>query len=124
CDGASVLDGHCYQGLWSCVAAKAGAAHVLGVDTSAVALERARVHAELNGVADRCAFEEADIMDVLARGDRYDVVILDPPALAKSRAAKAKALGLYRALNKAGMEAVKPGGYLVTSSCSHFVTRE
>lgn len=124
CNGASVLDGHCYQGLWSCIAAQAGAAHVRGIDTSAAALERARIHAELNGVDDRCTFEEADIMNALAASDRYDVVILDPPALAKSRSAQPKALGMYRNLNKAGIECVKPGGYLITSSCSHFVSRD
>ena len=122
--GATVLDGHCHHGLWSCIVARGGAAQVHGVDTSAPALAHARENAELNGVADRCTFEERDIMDVLNRNDRYDVVILDPPALAKTRAAHTKALGLYRALNRAGMNAVKPGGILITSSCSHFVSRD
>lgn len=124
CAGATVFDGHCYQGLWSCMAAKAGATHVRGVDTSAPALVRARLHADVNGVADRCHFVEMDVVGALGEGERYDVVILDPPALAKSRGAQSKALGLYRALNRAGMDAVKPGGFLVTSSCSHFVSRD
>ena len=124
CAGATVLDGHCYQGLWSCMAAKAGATQVRGVDTSAAALDRARIHADINGVADRCSFDGLDILEALHSGERYDVVILDPPALAKSRSANTKALGMYRALNRAGMDCVKPGGYLVTSSCSHFVSRE
>lgn len=122
--GARVLDGHCYVGLWSCHAAKAGAAHVLGVDTSAPAVERAQANAVLNGVADRCTFECADIAEVLGRGERYDVVLLDPPALAKSRDREAKALRLYQGLHKAAVQAVEPGGYLITSSCSHFVSRE
>jgi 23S rRNA (cytosine1962-C5)-methyltransferase len=123
-DGATVFDGHCYQGLWSCTAAWAGAARVVGVDSSGHALERARLHAELNGLSDRCVFEEGDVQQALRRGDRYDVVILDPPALAKSRGGVNKALALYRALNRDAMQALRPGGVLITSSCSHFVSRE
>ena len=119
-NGASVLDGHCYTGAWSLHAAKYGAARVLGVDTSQPALEQARQHAELNG-AGQCAFECADVQSVLARGELYDVVVLDPPALAKSRLQAKKALGLYQALNRDAMRALKPGGLLITSSCSHFV---
>ena len=121
--GAKVLNGHCYAGQWSCHFATAGAASVLGVDTSAPAVERARVNAERNGVADRCVFECASVTEVLERGERYDVVLLDPPALAKTRAQVTKAAGLYQALNRDAMMAVEPGGYLVTSSCSHFVDR-
>ena len=122
---ARVLDGHCYIGLWSCHAALAGAKSVLGVDTSAKAIEAATANAQRNGVGDQCAFERADIAEVLQqRGDRYDVVLLDPPAFVKSHAQEHKALGLYQALNAAAMNAVEPGGILVTSSCSHFVSRE
>ncbi|MCC6699172.1 MAG: class I SAM-dependent rRNA methyltransferase [Candidatus Hydrogenedentes bacterium] len=121
--GAKVLDGHCYAGQWSCHFAAAGAASVLGVDTSAPAIERARANAERNGVADRCVFESASIAEVLQRGERYDVVLLDPPALAKTRAQATKAAGLYQALNRDALLAVEPGGYLVTSSCSHFVDK-
>ena len=121
--GARVLDGHCYLGVWSCHAARAGAQRVLGVDTSAHALELARANVRLNGVESVCAFEEADVTEVLGRGERYDVVLLDPPALAKSRGQEHKALGLYQALNRAAIEAVDPGGVLVTSSCSHFISR-
>lgn len=119
--GTRVLDGHCYAGLWSCHAARAGASQVLGVDTSAKAIEQARANAEHNGLGAACSFECADIMHVLQRGERYGLVILDPPALAKSRAQAARALPLYQALNRDAMNAVEAGGYLVTSSCSHFV---
>jgi 23S rRNA (cytosine1962-C5)-methyltransferase len=57
----------------------------------------------------------------LRHGDRYDIVILDPPAFAKSRGQTHKALGLYQSLNRDAMNAVEHGGYLITSSCSHFV---
>jgi len=116
--GARVLDAHCYVGLWSCRALRAGAASVLGVDTSARAVERAQRNAALNGGADKCRFECAPIEKIFARGERYDVVCLDPPALAKTRAHLEKALELYQALNRDGMKAVSPGGYLITSSCS------
>jgi 23S rRNA (cytosine1962-C5)-methyltransferase len=119
--GARVFDGHCYSGQWSCHLAAAGAASVLGVDSSEPAIAQARANAERNGVSDQCIFECGDIQSALRRGNRYDVVLLDPPALAKSRGQAKKAAGLYQGLNKDAMQAVEPGGYLVTSSCSHFV---
>ncbi len=122
--GARVLDGHCYVGLWSVHAALAGAKYVVGVDTSGQAIEMAAAHAEAAGVSDRCRFERADIEEVLSRGDRYDCIVLDPPAYAKSRAHERKALAQYQALNAAAMQALEPGGILITSSCSHFVSAE
>jgi len=119
---ARVLDGHCYIGLWSLHAALAGATHVTAVDTSAQAIEAARRNAEINGVADRCAFEHADIAAVLQRGERYDLVILDPPAFAKSHAQAFKARGVYQTLNCSAIKVIEAGGVLVSSSCSHFVT--
>lgn len=118
--GASVLDAHCYAGVWSCHAALAGASSVLGVDTSAPAIEAARRNAQLNG-CENVLFECADIREVLKRGVRYDVIILDPPALAKSRAHQTAAFGRYLDLNASAMQALNPGGILVTSSCSHFM---
>lgn len=119
--GARVFDGHCYAGQWACHLAAAGAASVLGVDSSEPAIAQARCNAERNGVVDRCRFECEDVQTALQRGDRYDLVLLDPPALAKSRGQAKKAAGLYQALNRDAMDAIEPGGYLVTSSCSHFV---
>jgi 23S rRNA (cytosine1962-C5)-methyltransferase len=124
CAGARVLDGHCYVGIWSCHAGLAGAASVLGVDTSGPAVERAALNAKLNGLDSACRFERADVMEVLQRGEKYDVVILDPPAFAKSRQQVKKALSLYQNLNRAALEALNPGGILITSTCSHFVGRE
>lgn len=119
--GARVLDGHCYIGAWTCVAAKAGAAYVLGVDTSAAAIEAALANAERNNVQTRCRFECAPVEEVLARGDLYDVIILDPPAFAKTRGSRVKALSRYQTLNAAALRALSPDGVLITCSCSHFV---
>ncbi len=121
CPGARVLDGHCYAGAWSCTAARAGAAAVLGVDTSAAAIDAARANARRNNAEGVCRFECAPVEEVLACGEGYDVVILDPPAFAKTRGSCAKALARYHALNAAAMRAVLPGGVLVTCSCSHFI---
>lgn len=122
--GRRVLDGHCYHGLWSCHAARAGASAVIGVDTSEAALALARANAERNGVDAVCRFECADVEDVLARGGSYGLIILDPPAYAKTRVQLTKALTRYTALNKAAFDALEPGGILVTCSCSHFVDNE
>jgi 23S rRNA (cytosine1962-C5)-methyltransferase len=124
CKGARVLDGHCYHGLWSLHAARGGAASVLAVDTSAEATARAKANAEMNGYGDVCAYETCSIEDKLAEDTRYDVVIIDPPAYAKSRAHAPNALKRYRALNAAAMARVEPGGILVSCSCSHFVSPE
>jgi 23S rRNA (cytosine1962-C5)-methyltransferase len=119
---ARVLDGHCYTGLWGVSAACWGAQEVVGVDTSAAAIKLAEQNARLNHVEARCVFTCADIQTALHEKKRYDVVLLDPPALAKTRAHKRKALGAYFALNRLAMEAVAPAGWLFTSSCSHFVS--
>ncbi len=119
---ARVFDGFCYIGPWGLEAARHGARSVLGVDTSARAVEAARAHARLNGCEDVCEFRVGDVSEVLREpGARYDLVFLDPPALAKTRAHVKKALGLYQALNRDAMAALEPGGYLITSSCSHFL---
>jgi len=122
--GARVFDGHCYVGMWSCRAALAGAASVFGVDTSGPAVERAGENARLNGVDGVCTFERADVLEALQRGEQYNVIVLDPPAFAKSRAQVKKALGLYQTLNRTALDALAPGGVLITSTCSHFVSRE
>jgi len=119
--GARVLDGHCYTGLWGVSAACWGAQEVIGFDTSAPAIEMAAENARLNRVEARCSFKCADVQTALHEKKHYDVVMLDPPALAKTRGQKRNALGAYLALNRLAMEAVAPGGWLFTSSCSHFV---
>ncbi|MCY2960581.1 MAG: class I SAM-dependent rRNA methyltransferase [Planctomycetota bacterium] len=120
--GARVLDAFCYDGLFAIRAALAGAAQVLGIDQSEKALERARRNAERNGVLDRVRFEKADCMQDLRRraqaGERYGVVVLDPPAFARNRTEVAGAERGYVELNRRGFELVEDGGTLVSASCS------
>jgi 23S rRNA (cytosine1962-C5)-methyltransferase len=116
--GARVFDGHCYIGQWSCRALRAGAVSVLSADTSQRAIDWARRNVALNGGEDRCQIECAPVERLLKSGTRFDVVCLDPPALAKGRLSAGKALDLYQALNRDGMKAVEPGGFLISSSCS------
>ncbi len=121
--GSRVFDGHCYHGFWSCNAALAGAKSVLGVDTSEKAVEQAARNAELNGVADKCVFIKSDVEKVLGEATNFfDVIVLDPPALAKNRTLVRKALPRYQAINELALRRIAPeGGILITSSCSHFV---
>lgn len=121
-NGARVLDAFCYDGLFAIRAALAGAAHVVGLDQSEKALDRARRNAERNGVLDRVRFERADCMqdlrDRARAGERYGVVVLDPPAFARNRAEVAGAERGYVELNRRGFELVDDGGTLVSASCS------
>jgi 23S rRNA (cytosine1962-C5)-methyltransferase len=98
---------------------------VYGLDISEAAIAMCRKNAELNGVADRCRFECVNAFDVLKtwakEGRRYDVVMLDPPSFTKSRATLQKAITGYKEINLRGMKLVKPGGFLVTSSCTNLV---
>lgn len=119
--GARVFDGHCHLGLWACHAAKAGAREVLAVDSSEAALELARGNAARNGVAEAIEFRKGDVEAVLTEEEPFDIVIVDPPAYAKGRALAKKAEGKYFDLNRAAIRATRPGGLLVSSSCSHFV---
>ncbi len=126
--GARVLDAFCYSGAFGLRAAKAGAREVVFLDASADALGLARRNAERNGLAERCRFEQADALDRLARldaaGERFDVVILDPPAFAKSRKQVAGARRGYREINRRAFRLLAPGGHLVTCSCSYHIDRE
>jgi 23S rRNA (cytosine1962-C5)-methyltransferase len=123
-----VLDLFCYMGLWSFAALRAGAASARGVDSSAAALEAARETAERNGFAERALFVEADVFAELrtmerAR-ERYDVIVVDPPPLVRSRAHLEAGLRAYRDLNVRALRLLAPGGLLVSCTCSHNVTRE
>ncbi len=126
--GACVLDGYCYAGQWTCRALKAGAASVTAVDTSPPAIEWARRNVEANfggnAIGNVCRFECSSVEEVLRRGESYNVICLDPPALAKTRSQCAKALDLYQAVNRDALKAVKSGGFLITSSCSQPVDME
>jgi 16S rRNA G966 N2-methylase RsmD len=119
--GLRVLDAHTNTGQWALRMALAGAASIHALDTSRSALDTAAENAQLNGAAERCTFENAPAEDVLARGDSYGLIVLDPPAFAKARPQAAKALIRYQALNRAALRALEPGGYLVSCSCSHFI---
>ncbi len=124
---ARVLDCFTHTGSFALNAAKGGAKEVTAVDASAPALEMAEKNAKLNGFS-QVRFLKADVMDFLPEqekaGESYDLVILDPPAFAKSRANVKNAKKGYREINKAGMKLVKKGGFLATCSCSRFMTRE
>lgn len=125
---AEVLGAFTYTGTFEIHAANYGAKSVLGLDISANAVAQANRNAELNGVQDRCKFEAANAFDVLKQwgkdGRQYDVVMLDPPAFTKSRETIQKAITGYKEINLRGMKLVKPGGFLVTSSCTNLVHPE
>ena len=106
----------------------AGAASVLGVDASELGVEQARLNARLNGLEDRVQFQCADVFDLLPqleeKGEKFDVIILDPPAFTKSRSSVKNAVKGYREINLRAMKLIKDGGFLATCSCSHFMTYE
>ena len=127
CPGARVLDCFCHNGSFSLHAAKYGAASVLGVDISEEALEVARANARRNDMAN-VTFEAHNCFDHLREltdaGEKFDLVILDPPAFTKNKAAVPAALRGYKEINLRGLKLVRPGGFLVTCSCSQHVLTE
>ena len=126
--GADVLGVFTYTGTFEIHAAHYGAKSVLGLDISANAVQQANDNAALNDVQDICRFETANAFDVLKQwgkeGKQYDVVMLDPPAFTKSRETIQKAIAGYKEINLRGMKLIKPGGFLVTSSCTSLVNPE
>ena len=126
CKGKRVLDCFTHTGSFALNAGIAGAAEVLGVDASELGVAQATENAALNGLSDRVKFITADVFDLLPelerKGEKYDVVILDPPAFTKSRNSVKNAVKGYREINLRGMKLVRDGGYLCTCSCSHFMT--
>jgi 23S rRNA (cytosine1962-C5)-methyltransferase len=125
---AEVLDCFCYVGLWGLHAARYGAARVTGIDQSAASIEQATALAVTNGLSDRCTFQVGNVFDALKERDRrreaYDLVILDPPAFVKSRARLQEAIGGYKEINLRALRLLRPGGILVTCSCSHHLSSE
>lgn len=126
--GGRVLDTFCYSGGFGLAALKhGGAKEVVAVDTSAAALELARRNAELNGLGDRMRFVHEDVykqLEVLRdAGEQFDLVILDPPKMTRTRGALERAMRGYHSLNKLGLSVLRPGGILVTCSCSGLVDR-
>lgn len=128
CKGARVLDCFTHTGSFALNAGIAGAAEVIGVDASELAVQQARDNAALNGLEDIVSFRCEDVFELLPKleraGEKFDVVILDPPAFTKSRSSIKNAVKGYREINLRGMKLVRNGGYLATCSCSHFMDYE
>lgn len=128
CRDKRVLDCFTHTGSFALNAGIAGAKEVIGVDASELGVEQARENAALNGLSDRVSFRCADVFELLPElekaGEKFDVVILDPPAFTKSRNSVKNAVKGYREINIRGLKLVTDGGYLATCSCSHFMTPE
>ncbi|MGQ0723441.1 MAG: class I SAM-dependent rRNA methyltransferase [Candidatus Eiseniibacteriota bacterium] len=120
--GRSVLDAFCADGGFGLHAAAGGATEVLAVDSSDAALQRAARNAERNGLRSRFSFERANLLDrivtLVEEERRFDLVVLDPPAFAKSRKHVDAAVRSYQLLNINALRLLSPGGILATSSCS------
>lgn len=128
CKDKKVLDCFTHTGSFALNAGIAGAKEVLGVDASELGVEQARENAKLNGLDNTVTFTCRDVFELLPeleeQGEKFDVVILDPPAFTKSRKSIKNAVRGYREINLRGMKLVKDGGYLATCSCSHFMDQE
>ena len=128
CKGKKVLDCFTHTGSFALNAGMAGADSVLGVDASQAAIDQAEENARLNHLEEKVRFQCADVFELLPQleraGEKYDVVILDPPAFTKSRNSVKNAVKGYREINLRGLKLVQDGGFLVTCSCSHFMEPE
>ena len=124
--GARVLDCFCNVGGFSVNAAFAGAKSVTALDISQKALEDVMENSRLNGLGDKVRTVQGDVFQMLREykktGEKFDVVILDPPAFCKSASEVKGAYRGYRDINILGMKIVESGGFLVTASCSHYMT--
>lgn len=128
CKDARVLDCFTHTGSFALNAGIAGAKEVIGVDASQLGVDRATENAKLNGLQDKVKFICRDVFELLPeleeKGEKFDVVILDPPAFTKSRNSIKNAVKGYREINLRAMKLVKDGGFLATCSCSHFMSYE
>lgn len=126
CKNAKVLDCFTHTGSFALNAGIAGASSVLGVDASALAVDQAAANARLNGLEDRVQFLCRDVFELLPeleeKEEKFDVVILDPPAFTKSRSSIKNAVKGYREINLRALKLVREGGFLATCSCSHFMS--
>ena len=126
--GADVLGAFCYTGSFEISAAVYGAQSVTGIDISQSAIDMCNKNALLNKVEGICKFECVNAFDVLKEwtkeSKQWDVVMLDPPSFTKSRSSIDKAVAGYKEINLRGIKLVKPGGFLVTSSCTNLVKPE
>lgn len=125
--GRRMLDAFCYSGGFGLHAARAGASSVLGVDGSEAALQLARANAERNGLSN-ITFEKADVFDrldaLVAAGERFGVIVLDPPKFARSNSAVEEALRGYRRLLVQSLKLLEPDGILAMCCCSGLIQRE
>ena len=128
CKDAKVLDCFTHTGSFALNAGYGWAKEVTGVDASELAVEQAILNSKLNGMEDRVKFICRDVFELLPeleeKGEKFDVVILDPPAFTKSRNSVKNAVKGYREINLRAMKLVRDGGFLATCSCSHFMTYE
>lgn len=128
CAGKRVLDVYCYAGGWGINAAVAGASGVLAIDSSQPALEQVHKNAALNKVSDKIETLASDAIDALKNLQKaeevFDVVILDPPAFIKRKKDHKVGLQHYALLNRLAARLLKPGGYLVSASCSQSLAVE
>ena len=128
CKGKKVLDCFTHTGSFALNSGIAGAESVLGVDASELAVAQAQENARLNHLEDRVKFRCADVFELLpeleAEGEKFDVVILDPPAFTKSKNSVKNAVKGYREINLRGLKLVRDGGFLATCSCSHLMEPE
>ncbi len=123
--GRRVLDAFCYSGGFGLYAAQAGATNVLGIDSSEPALNLARANAQANGLA-QITFERADVFDkldgLIDAGEKFDLVVLDPPKFARSGQAVDEAMRGYRRLYGRGLRVLAPDGIFVVCCCSGLIT--
>ncbi|MBX7150582.1 class I SAM-dependent rRNA methyltransferase [bacterium] len=126
-NGKRVLDCFSHIGGWSLNAARFGAKEVVGLDISEAAVNQCREHAELNKLS-QCSFKAVNVFDELKNindaKERWDIIILDPPAFAKSRSEVKDAVKGYREINRRAAKALAQGGILITCSCSHAIDPE
>jgi 23S rRNA (cytosine1962-C5)-methyltransferase len=124
--GRRVLDAFCFSGGFACHALRSGATGALLLDSSADALALARRNLELNGATDRAELREGNAFDLLraleAAGERFGVVVLDPPPFTRRKDAIEAAARGYKEINIRGLRLLEPGGVLATFSCSHHIT--
>jgi 23S rRNA (cytosine1962-C5)-methyltransferase len=123
-----VLDCFCYTGAWGIASAKNGAKGVLGVDSSVKSLELAQKNAKLNEVEKLCTFVRGDAFEILRglvqKGEKFDMVMLDPPAFVKSKSKLVEGLKGYKEINLQALKLLDKGGILITCSCSHNLSRD
>lgn len=121
------LDLFCYTGAWAIHMAVCGA-DMIGVDESEYAIGMSIKNAELNKLSDNCRFLKADVFDFIRdeieKGNRYDFIVLDPPAFVKNKEKIREAVKAYRKINADAMRLLNEGGLIATSSCSHHISRE